>query len=168
MATPASPLVVSSGSAGVPPVLFPVRSRYVSPMRRWLLLLLLGAASCFPAAYERAIAAHLDVMASMAEKLCAMATDGRAPRSEGMGEFIYPAKRARQFAEYWKERADTPSYALFVQAVDHYERLIDRTERARLDEDSWRGSARAICADRTAVRGLLRRARQAVDEENAR
>lgn len=130
---------------------------------RLLLVLVLVLSGCFWRGYERVTEVHLQVLESMTTKLCAL-TEGPPPASEGMGEFVYPLKRARELQRDYASRSGRPSYGEFGAVVDAYERLVQEFDRARVSAAAWSAAAPAVCEQ---SRSLSRRI-AAVREQLAR
>ncbi len=102
-------------------------------MRRVLVLLLLLVSACLWRSYEDILAIHLDVLTQTASKLGDIAASGHAPTAEGMAEYAYPAKRARQFLQQFSKHSGRSSYAGLKAFLDGYEQMVSEVDAGRLD-----------------------------------
>ena len=100
--------------------------------RLWRVLLFLTcAAGCLWRSYGTIMDVHLDVLTQTAAKLCTIVEAGRGPTAEGMAEYIYPAKRAREFLRQFDGYGERQSYRRFAALLDRYERLVRDVDAAR-------------------------------------
>jgi hypothetical protein len=80
-----------SGASGAPRV-------DLARLRGWLFgIVLLAVAACLWRGYASILGVHVDVLTQTADKLVAVAGSGRGITTEGMAEYVYPAKRGREF-----------------------------------------------------------------------
>ncbi len=108
---------------------------------------------------------HMDVLASLAEKLCEFAEAQRRPAAEEMGEFVYPLRRARQFQRYFARDVRRPSYRLFGRLLADYEALVQRVDAARVTPGTWTRERDAVCAATDRIRERARRLREVLRRE---
>lgn len=124
-----------------------------------VLLLLPLAAGCLWRGYGRVVEVHLEVLEAMAAKMCAL-TAGPPPASKAMGEFVYPAQRAREAERQLAGRAGRPSYAGLVRVTERYEEIVLLFDRARASEAAWAAEGPRVCeqsrALATEVQGVRR------------
>jgi hypothetical protein len=117
---------------------------------------------CLWRGHGRVLQVHLEVLASMAAKMCTLSA-GPPPASQAMGEFVYPARRARVAQQRLAGDPGRASYAGFARVLQSYEALLQLFDRARVSADTWSVAApqvceqsRAIAAEAAAVRRQLR------------
>ena len=122
--------------------------------RRVGLLLVCCLAGCLWRGYANIMGVHVDVLTEMAAKLCAMAEAGRGVSAEGMGEYIYPAQRARQFLQQFSGQSQRKSYHDFAALVDRYEAMVHDADTARAQGHSWHDELPRLQAARDALRQL--------------
>ena len=91
----------------------------------------LGLAGCLWRGYATIMGVHVDVLTQMAAKLCAVAESGREVSAEGMAEYVYPAKRAREFLQQASAQQQRRSYQQFGALVDRYEAMVRDADAAR-------------------------------------
>jgi len=120
---------------------------------------------CWRQSYERVMGVHVEVLESLAEKLCELAEARRRPAPEEMGEFVYPLRRARQFQRYFAEDGGRPSFRLFDQLLADYGDLVQRVEAARVAAASWEREREALCGARDGIRARAEYVRQALQRE---
>jgi hypothetical protein len=134
---------------------------------RLLLALLLAAAlaGCLWRGYGRILEIHLQVLQSMAAKMCGL-TAGPPPASESMGEFSYPARRARELEQRFESRAGQESYRSFAALTRRYEALVQTFDKARATEETWRASAATVCADSHAIEAAAADVRRQLEAES--
>ena len=100
----------------------------------------------------------------MAAKMCAM-TSAPPPASERMGEFVYPAQRAREVQAQFPRRRDDSSYREFDKMLERYENLVRSFDRARVSDEAWRAAGPGLCEERRAVAEAAVTVRRALAEE---
>ena len=135
-------------------------------LRVGMAVAVLACAGCLWRGYSRVMEIHVEVLDSMATQLCDMAHAGVAPAAEDMGQYVYPAERARQFSKYFAADAKRSSYVLFGQLVDRYESEVHLVDRARTDAPTWKQRGTEVCAATTGVLDAARLVRRALKEES--
>lgn len=128
-----------------------------------VLLILLGG--CTWRGYGRVMEIHLEVIDSMSAKLCLL-TVGAPPASVGMGEFVYPIKRAREVGEQFPRRRGLGSYHEFEKLVQRYEDLVQAFDRSRLNDESWAAAGQHVCEESRAIAAQVGLVRQALADED--
>ena len=98
---------------------------------RTALVLLLGGAGCIWRSYGTILSVHVDVLTQTAAKLCAVAESGRGLSAEGMGEYIYPAQRGRQFLHQFDSYSQRASYQRFATFLARYEAMVRDVDAQR-------------------------------------
>lgn len=101
---------------------------------RFALLLFACAASCVWRSYDTIMQVHLDVLTETADKLCSVVESGHGPTAEGMAEYVYPAKRAREFMRQFSGYRERKSYQQFGVLLDRYEALVHTVDAARAQQ----------------------------------
>lgn len=124
-------------------------------------LVLLGG--CLWRGYARVLEIHLEVLQSMAAKMCAL-TAGPPPVSESMGEFVYPAKRARELQQQYTSRAGEPAYTAFGVLLDRYEGLAKTFDRSRNTEEAWAAAGPGVCEESRGIAEQANAVRRALAE----
>jgi len=119
---------------------------------------------CLWRGYARVLEIHLEVLDSMAAKMCGL-TGGPAPASETIGEFVYPAKRAREVEQQFASRREQSSYAAFDKVLQRYEALLQLFDRSRVNQETWAASAERVCEESRAVSADVVGVRQALAHE---
>ena len=99
--------------------------------RRLPIVLIICAAGCLWRGYGTIMEVHLDVLTQTADKLYSVVASGRGPTAEGMAEYVYPAKRAREFMRQFSGYSDRKSYQQFGVLLDRYEALVREVDAAR-------------------------------------
>ena len=127
-------------------------------------VLLLFVSGCLWKGYARVLEIHLDVLDSMAEKMCAL-TSGPPPPSQMMGEFVYPAKRAKELEEEESSRSDRASYKKFEQVVQQYEALVQLFDRSRVSTEVWTATAGEVCKQSRLITAEIHSVRESLAEE---
>ncbi len=124
-------------------------------MQCWRLtfLLLLAATGCLWRGYAAIMAVHLDVLTQMAAKLSAVVETKRGVTTEGMAEYTYPAKRAREFLQQFDSYRARRSYQQFSTLLDRYEALVRAVDAARAQGQQSSAAAHAA-AERDALQQL--------------
>lgn len=116
--------------------------------RPWLAFAVLAcAAGCLWRSYGTIMNVHLDVLTQTAAKLCAVVEAGRAPTAEAMAEYVYPAKRGREFLRQFERYRERPSYQEFSALLDRYEALIGAADAART-QGNWPEMLPRLSAER--------------------
>lgn len=106
-------------------------------IRRCALVLgLLGLAACW-SGYAGRARVHAEVLTLMADKLIAL-VEAKAPLPiEAMGEYVYPAKRAREFLRSYSSYAEYQSHRQLTELVTRYEALVRHVDAARAGGSDW-------------------------------
>ena len=103
-----------------------------------LILCLLGVAACWSSYADRA-RVHAELLTLMADKLVALIEAGAPPAIDGMGEYVYPAKRAREFLGSYSGYAEYQSHRQLTELVTRYEALVKRIDAGRAGASDWSG-----------------------------
>ncbi|MGO9606918.1 MAG: hypothetical protein ACLQAT_26600 [Candidatus Binataceae bacterium] len=95
------------------------------------------AASCYSTSYRREMAANVDLIANLADKLAdycqaRFVVDGRPVSSEEMGEFYYALKKARGFSTMRHDKSDRASYRDFEVMLDQYAAFVHSADEYRI------------------------------------
>lgn len=128
-----------------------------------VLLILLGG--CTWRGYGRVMEIHLEVIESMAAKMCAL-TAGPPPASVSMGEFVYPAKRAREVAQQFPRRRGLGSYHEFEKLVGRYEELVQTFDHSRLSDATWTAVGPQVCSESHAIAEQVEVVRKSLADED--
>lgn len=122
-----------------------------------LLLLLLSA--CPWRSYEEILEIHLEVLTQTADKLRDVSAARQWPGSQGIAEYVYPAKRARQFLHQFAKHRERPSYKGLSAFLDQYEDMIHRVDSVRpgaeIDGAELQRDVAALHAVATTIRAEL-------------
>jgi hypothetical protein len=89
----------------------------------------------------------------MADKLVALIEASAPPPVEGMGEYVYPAKRAREFLQSYSSYSEYESHRLLTDLVTRYESLVKRADPARAS-DTWRTQVEQLRREDNELREL--------------
>jgi len=116
--------------------------------------------------YEQILDVHLDVLSSMATKLVDTIESGGRPAPTDVTELQYPLRKARQFADQYRDYADRPSYKELEASLDAYEELVQEVDTARVDERRWDGLRADLVSRANAVRDRLATVRLALERES--
>lgn len=81
--------------------------------------------------YPEVVNVHLDVLTQTAAKLVAVAESKRGLSAEGMAEYVYPARRARELLKRFEDKRDLPSYRGLGELLDRYEQLVAQIDSGR-------------------------------------
>ena len=115
------------------------------------LLLLCG---CLWRGYATILSVHLDVLTQTAAKLSSVVDAGRGPTAEGMAEYVYPAKRAREFLQQFRNYSQRQSYRRVSTLLDQYEAMVREVDVARAQGGDWNAAAERVHAERRAIEDL--------------
>jgi len=129
-------------------------------------VVVLTCAGCLWRGYGRVMEIHVEVLDSMAKKLCDLAQAGKRPVAEDMAEFVYPAQRARQFCRYFDENEHRASYARFEQLLSLYESEVQMVDRSRVDATTWKEQGAEVCKATSGVLAMAEEVRQALRRES--
>jgi hypothetical protein len=104
-------------------------------LRRWAMGAVLLAAFFgirqYQLSYARVLPVHLEVLTYTAAKLCTLIASGRGLSTEGMAEYVYPARRGRDFLARYAGSRERPSYGKLQLLLDDYEGLVRDADAAR-------------------------------------
>jgi len=120
---------------------------------RWIIALAFLLTSCW-SGYAGRASVHAEVLTSMATKLVGVIEAGRPPKMEDMGEYVYPAKRAREFLESYDSHADYQSYRQLNDLIARYEALVQRVDADRAAGTDWAKVIDELRAENEAIRRL--------------
>jgi hypothetical protein len=128
-------------------------------------ILLMASAACLWRGYERIVAVHVDVLASVAAKMRAKSAAGTRPSASDVTEMLYPLHRARQFARQYDAYAARESYRRFTELTDRYDTLTRLIDANRGDPARWQAAQAALHAAADAVQAGAERVRAALAPE---
>ncbi len=74
---------------------------------------------------------HVEVLTQTADKLRDVSDASQGPGSQGIAEYTYPAKRARQFLHQFAKHRQRASYQGLSTFLDQYESMIHRVDSVR-------------------------------------
>lgn len=133
--------------------------------RRLLVLLsLFGLTGCW-SGYATRAGIHAELLSSMATKLVSLVDAGRPPAVEGMGEYVYPAKRAAEFLQRYDGYAEYGSYQTLKQMLDRYEALVRRVDAGRAAGIDWGNEIEALRAEDQELHRLAAEMAHALEEK---
>jgi hypothetical protein len=121
--------------------------------RRVLLVLALTLAGCW-SGYAGRVSVHAEVMTLTAAKLVSLIEAGRPPAAESMGEYVYPARRARELLRSYAGYSEYASYRKLEELVQRYETLVQRIDALRAGRSDWSGEIDGLRAEAEALRRL--------------
>ncbi len=127
--------------------------------------LCLFATACLWRSYGSIMSVHLDVLTQMAAKLCAVVESGRGLTAEGMAEYVYPARRAREFLRQFSSYSERRSYHRFSELLDRYEAMMRDVDAARAQGRNWQAELPHLTAERDALQQLAAEIRAALRAE---
>ena len=121
-----------------------------------LIALAAFAASCYSSSYSKEMAANVDLIAGLSDKLADYCRAGftigdRQISSEEMGEFYYALKKARAFAHMTRSSADRASYRDFATMLDRYAAFVHSADEYRLSARADSAKLGGLLAQRNAV-----------------
>jgi hypothetical protein len=122
--------------------------------RRSPILMAICVAGCLWRSYGAIMEVHLEVLTQTADKLCSVVESGRGPTAEGMAEYVYPAKRAREFLRQFGGYSDRRSYQQFGVLLDRYEALVRDVDAARADRRLGPEEALRVTGEGDALRAM--------------
>jgi len=131
-------------------------------------LMLVGAlavvAACYSAGYRKQMAATVDLLSELTEKLadyCAAGfkVDDREISSEEMGEFYYALNKAQAFRAMRRNQAQRPSYRDFSTMLEQYAAFVHSADEYRLGGRVDPVKLAALIAQRDAIRKTASRVR---------
>jgi hypothetical protein len=128
-----------------------------------VLAILLGLTSCW-SGYAGRASVHAELLASMASKLVSMVDAGRPLAVERMGEYVYPAQRARQFLQSYSGYAELDSHRRLSEMTARYETLIRQVDAARARGGDMRADVVGFKRADEELRRLAAEIRQALAE----
>ena len=133
-----------------------------------LYLMLAGAlalvAACYSAGYRKEMAATVDLLSGLTEKLAdycgaGFKVDGREISSEEMGEFYYALNKAQAFRAMRRSQAQRPSYRAFSIMLEQYGAFVHSADEYRLAGRVDPRKLAALIARRDAVKKTASRVR---------
>jgi len=121
-------------------------------------------AACYSAGYRKEMAATVDLLSGLTEKLadyCAAGfkVDDREISSEEMGEFYYALNKSQAFRAMRRSQAQRPSYRDFSTMLEQYAAFVHSADEYRLGERADPVKLAALIAQRDAVRNTASRVR---------
>ncbi len=122
------------------------------------------AASCYSSSYQREMAANVDLISGLADKLAdyckaGFTVDDRQISSEEMGEFYYALKKARAFATMSRDKSNQASYRDFSAMLDEYAAFVRSADEYRLGGHDDPSKLVALVAQHRAVEQRASRVR---------
>jgi hypothetical protein len=122
-------------------------------MRRFFVALALLLAGCW-SGYATRVSVHAEVLTLTAAKLVSLIEAGRSPAVERMGEYVYPAKRARGFLQSYASYGEYRSHRQLTELVTRYEALVRRVDAVRAAQRDWSGEIDSLRAEGKALHRL--------------
>jgi hypothetical protein len=122
------------------------------------------AAACYSASYRKEMAAAVDLLSGLAEKLADYSSAGfkvgdRKISSEEMGEFYYALNKAEAFSAMWRSQTQRPSYRDFSTLLEQYAAFVHSADEYRIGGRVDLVELAALVAQRDAVRKTASRVR---------
>jgi hypothetical protein len=133
--------------------------------RRLLLMALLGLTACLWRSYGEILQVHLDVLTQTADKLVAVAGSGRGITTEGMAEYVYPAKRGREFLRQFSAYSPRRSYRQFEVFLDRYEALVKEADTIRAQGKAWQEALPGLAQQRDGLQAMALAIRRDLEQE---
>lgn len=133
--------------------------------RIFLALVLLGLTGCWSGYASRA-GIHAELLSAMASKLVSQVEAGRQPAVERMGEYVYPAKRAREFLQSYASYGEYVSYQTLAAMLPRYEALVRKVDAGRAAGIDWSGEIDALLAEDAELRRLAAEIEQSLKEKH--
>ena len=114
-------------------------------------------AACYSAGYRKEMAATVDLLSGLTEKLadyCAAGfrVDDRPVSSEEMGEFYYGLGKAQAYKAIRRNQAQRPSYRDFSALLERYAAFLHSADEYRLRGHRDPAQLAALSAQRDAIR----------------
>ena len=114
-------------------------------------------AACYSASYRKEMAAAVDLLSGLAEKLTDYSSAGfkigdRQVSSEEMGEFYYALSKAQAFWAMRRSQASRPSYCDFSTLLEQYAAFVHSADEYRIGGRVDPIELDALIAQRDAVR----------------
>src|SRR5262245_45408213 len=131
-------------------------------------LILAGAlalvAACYSTGYRKEMAATVDLLSGLTEKLAdycsaGFKVDDRQISSEEMGEFYYALGKAQAFRAIQRSQDQRPSYRDFTTLFEQYAAFLHSADEYRLGGHGDPAKLAALIAQRDAVRKTASRVR---------
>ena len=121
-------------------------------------------AACYSAGYRKEMAATVDLLSGLTEKLadyCAAGfkVDDREISSEEMGEFYYALNKAQAFRAMRRSQAQRPSYRDFSTLLEQYAAFVHSADEYRLGGRADPAELAALIARSDAVKKTASRVR---------
>ncbi len=145
--------------------------------KRWpaffltLMALAAFAASCYSSSYPKEMAANVDLISGLSDKLADFCTAGftigdRQISSEEMGEFYYALKKARAYAQMTRSHADRASYRDFTTMLDRYAAFVRSADEYRLSTHADSATLKGLLEQHKAVEQAASQVRTDLAREN--
>src|SRR5215469_1471216 len=127
-------------------------------------------AACYSAGYRKEMAATVDLLSGLTDKLadyCAAGfrVDDRQISSEEMGEFYYALGKAEAFRAMRRSQAQRPSYRDFSTLLEQYAAFVHSADEYRLGGRVDPVKLAALIAQRGALRKTASRVRADLGSE---
>jgi hypothetical protein len=121
-------------------------------------------AACYSTSYRKEMAATVDLLSGLAEKLAdycgaGFKVDDREISSEEMGEFYYALNKAEAFRALRRSQAQRPSYRDFSALLQQYAAFLHSADEYRIGGRVDPVELDALIAQRDAVRKTASRVR---------
>jgi len=129
---------------------------WCAAMRRrgFIAAVLLVLCGCLWRGYATIVAVHLDVLTQTAAKLSSIVESGHGPSAQAMAEYVYPAQRAREFLQQFRNYSERQSYRRLGVLLDQYEAMVREVDAARAQGGDWTVTAERVHAERDAIENL--------------
>jgi len=126
--------------------------------------------ACYSAGYRKEMAATVDLLSGLTDKLAdyctaGFAVDERQISSEEMGEFYYALNKAEAFRTMRRAEAQRPSYSDFITLIEQYAAFVHSADEYRLAGHPDPVQLAALIAQRDAVRKTASRVRSDLASE---
>jgi hypothetical protein len=127
-------------------------------------------AACYSAGYRKEMAATVDLLSGLTDKLAdycgaGFKVDDRRISSEEMGEFYYALNKAQAFRAMWRGLAQRPSYRDFSTMLEQYAAFVHSADEYRLADRVDPAQLAALIAQRDAVQKTASRVRAELASE---
>ena len=127
-------------------------------------------AACYSAGYRKEMAATVDLLSGLAEKLAdycgaGFKVDDRQISSEEMGEFYYALSKAQAFRAMRRSQAQRPSYRDFSTLLEQYAAFVHSADEYRLGGRVDPVKLAGLIAQRDALRKTASRVRADLGSE---
>src|SRR5262245_37602798 len=133
--------------------------------RLFVWVVFLTVAGCVWRGYATIMNVHLDVLTQTAAKLCAVVQADKGPSTEGIAEYVCPAKRGREFLRQFSGDSARRSYTQFGAFLDRYEALVRDVDASRARGSDWRTALPEFPAECDALPQQAHEIRERLREE---